>query len=267
MRRWARTHQDNQDGLPSGRREVERPPIIVRWSKEYPEINKQLISVRRERPLRPSHVVDGGGDASQSYQGDRFEFERPYCGPSHVVEGGGAEFKPFYSEHHEVKLPTESRKEELRHKLSEINQHSSHDSRLYSLLWRIQGLLPSNRRSQVIKERWRSYGPSQASSLNQTMDLPHQDNLSLALKSFTLNDFLETQDELYTLEHPMRPPPIRSWGHRMVRRSSAVTVGPGSLSSSIVGSESGSGTGLTDTCVASRNPVYTGDAFSLRGGL
>jgi hypothetical protein len=40
----------------------------------------------------------------------------------------------------------------------------------------------------------------------------------------------------------------------IMHRSSAHTVGPGSLSSSIVGTESGPTTGLTDTCVAQGNP-------------
>jgi hypothetical protein len=39
-----------------------------------------------------------------------------------------------------------------------------------------------------------------------------------------------------------------------MHRSSADTVGSGSLSSPIVGPESGSGTGSMGTCVASRSP-------------
>jgi hypothetical protein len=41
-----------------------------------------------------------------------------------------------------------------------------------------------------------------------------------------------------------------------MHRSSVVTDGPGSLSSSVAGPESGPGSGLTGTCVASRNPSY-----------
>jgi hypothetical protein len=213
--------------------------------------------LRREKALRSSRYT---GDASLSYQTERLGFERA-SGPSHVVGGGGAKFKPFYSELHVMELPSESRKEELRHKLSEIKQDSVRDSRLYSLLWRIQGLPLGTRRSQAIKEGWKSYGPARSGDLIYK-ELPCQDDFNLALKSFTLNDFLEAQDELYTLEHPMRPPLICSWDHLWSRRSSAGTVGPGSLSSSIVGPESGSITGLTDTCVSSGNPSHTGDAFS-----
>jgi hypothetical protein len=242
-------------------------PVSMSPSDDDPLVYQNAVDqLRRERSLRPSHVADGGGDASQSYQVDRFEFVRPYFGPSHVVEGGGAKFKPFYSEHHVTKLPSGSRKEELRHKLSEIKQNSIRDSRLYSLLWKIQGFPSGNRKSQIIEGGWKRFGPSRSGDLNHE-DLPQLNDFSLALHSFMLNDYLEAQDELYTLEHPMRPPPIRSWGHLWLRRSSAVTVGPGSLSSSIVGPESGSVAGLMDTCVSCGNPSYTGDAFSLRGGL
>jgi hypothetical protein len=87
-------------------------------------------------------------------------------------------------------------------------------------------------------------------------------------KEFALNDYLEASDELYDLEYPMRPIPW-SWGSiwKVRHRSSAVTVGPSSLGSSIVGSGSGSTTGSTGTRVAGRNPLQTGGALFLRGGL
>jgi hypothetical protein len=104
-------------------------PVSMSPSDDDPLACQNAVDqLRRERSLRPSHVADGGGDASQSYQVDRFEFERPYFGPSHVVVGSGAEFKPFYAEHHAVKLPTESRKEDLRERISEIERLSVQDS-------------------------------------------------------------------------------------------------------------------------------------------
>jgi hypothetical protein len=84
-------------------------------------------------------------------------------------------------------------------------------------------------------------------------------------KKFALNDYLEASDELHGLENPMR----QWWrpGWKVRHRSSAVTAGPGSLSSSFVGTGLVSGTGLTGTCVTSRNPLQTSDALFLCGGL
>jgi hypothetical protein len=42
-----------------------------------------------------------------------------------------------------------------------------------------------------------------------------------------------------------------------IHRSSGATVGVTSLSGFLDGTESGPGSGLTGTCVASRNPPYT----------
>jgi hypothetical protein len=44
--------------------------------------------LRRERPFGPSHIVEGGGDASQVKQIQEPEYARSH-GPSHVAEGGG----------------------------------------------------------------------------------------------------------------------------------------------------------------------------------
>jgi hypothetical protein len=211
-------------------------PVSMSPSDDDPLASQKAVDqLRRERSLRPSHVVDGGGDASQSYQVERFEFERPHSGPSHVVEGGGAEFKPFHSEHHVVELPTESRKTELRRRISEIERSVLQDYRLHKFLWSMKHNRPSSARNKAVKDFWQSLGGHQSGDLGHE-DLPQPDNLSLAHKSFSLNEFLEAQDELYTLEHPMRPSlDVRSWDHLWSRRSSAVTVRPGSVSSPIVG--------------------------------
>jgi hypothetical protein len=133
----------------------------------------------------------------------------------------------------------------------------SQDFRFHTFLWSVKHHQPGSERYKAIQKFWR-----------KVYEERQPEDLNLTLKSFSPNDFFMAQDELYTLEHPMRPPPdVRSWGRPWSRRSRAVTVGSGSLSFPIVGPESGSGTGLTGTCVTSRNPPYTGDAFSLRGGL
>jgi hypothetical protein len=146
-----------------------------------------------------------------------------------------------------IELPTEVRKTELKRRILEIEQHMSHDPRFHSFLWTLKYQQPGPERYKAIEKFWQKvYVERQPEDLN------------LVLKSFSMNDFLQACDELYTLEHPMRPPPdVCSWGHPWSRRSSAVTVGPGSLSSSMVGTESGPGSGLMGTCAVRRRPPYT----------
>jgi hypothetical protein len=99
-------------------------PVSMSPSDDDPLVSQKAVDLlRRERSLRPSHVVEGGGDASQVYQTCRFEFERPCFGPSHVVDGGGDEFKPMRQPFSKVELPTESRKSELKGRISEIEQY------------------------------------------------------------------------------------------------------------------------------------------------
>jgi hypothetical protein len=235
-------------------------PVSMSPSDDDPLVYQNAVFLlEREKALRPSRYT---GDAFPSCQQDSFEFERA-SGPSHAVEGGGDKFKPFYSEQQVLKLPTEFRKEELRKRLSEIKQSSTQNPRLNSLFFRLQGFPAGSRRSRVIQGIWKSFERPRSGDL--VHEFPAQvDDLNRSLMSFSLNDFLDSQDELYTLEHPMRPAfSTRAWG-LWLRRSSAVTDGPGSLSSSIVGPGSGSTTGLTGTCVAGRNPLNTGGAFSPR---
>jgi hypothetical protein len=110
---------------------------------------------------------------------------------------------------------------------------------LYKFLWAMKGCPGSSMRNKATQNFWQSLKGHQSGDMVHD-DLPQPDNLSLARKSFILNDFLEAQDELHALEHPMRPPPI-NWS----RRSSAVTGGPGSQSSS-QGTRLGPGTGLNE---------------------
>jgi hypothetical protein len=108
---------------------------------------KSVDQLRRERSLRPSHVVDGGGDASQVYQNECFEFKRPYCGPSHVVDGGGDEFKQtnhapnqwlIQSKFSELELTTQLRKKELKKEMAEIERYMLQDSRFHSFVWSLK---------------------------------------------------------------------------------------------------------------------------------
>jgi hypothetical protein len=72
-----------------------------------------------------------------------------------------------------------------------------------------------------------------------------------------MNDFLQARDELYALEHPIRPPSTLSWAHPWLGRSSVVTDGPSSLTGSVVGTESLPGSGLTRLCVVRGHPLNT----------
>jgi hypothetical protein len=104
------------------------------------------------------------------------------------------------------------------------------------------------------------------SNPNLKKEVHHDDRR--VFREFALNDYLEASDELHDLEYPMKP---NSWSWDSIwkvrHRSSAVTVGPSSLGSPVVGTGSVSVTGLTGTCVSGRNPLQTSDALSLRGGL
>jgi hypothetical protein len=212
--------------------------------------------LRRERSLRPSHVVDGGGDASQVDNKESFEFERPFTGPSHVDDGGGDEFnrklqapnqwliRPKFPE---VELLTEARKKELKREMAEIEHYRLQDSRFHSFMWTLKYKEPGPERYKAIEKFWKKIYEDHP---------PHDE--SLIFRSYSMQDFLQARDESDALEHPMRPPPnTSSWGHPWSRRSSVVTDGPGSLSSSKVGTESVPGSGLTGTCVASGHPPYT----------
>jgi hypothetical protein len=106
---------------------------------------KVVGQLRREMSLRPSHIEDGGGDASQVCHRDCFEFKRPFGGPSLVDDGGGDEFKRrsqasnqwlTQSMFPEVELPTEVRKKELRSRMAGIEQSMLQDPRFHSFVWR-----------------------------------------------------------------------------------------------------------------------------------
>jgi hypothetical protein len=217
-------------------------PVSMSPSNDDPLVYQKAVDhLRREKALRPSPYT---GDASRSYQVEGFEFERPYCGLSRYT---GDEFKPTWQSFSEVQLPTEIRKSELRDSISDIEQRMTRDPRFYSLLWTLKHQQPGPGRYKAIAKFWQ-----------KVYEERQPEDLNLILKSFLLNDFLQAQDELYTLEHPMRPPPdVRSWGYPWSRRSSAVTVGSGSLSFHMVGPESGPGSGLMGTCAVRRRPPYT----------
>jgi hypothetical protein len=129
------------------------------------------------------------------------------------------------------------------------------DPKFYDSAWRIK-YSSGSQREKALANFWREV----------YKEVNHDPQR--VFREFALNDYLEASDELHDLEYPMRPNSW-SWGSiwKVRHRSSAVTDGPSSLGLSMVGTGSVSGTGLTGTRVASGNPPYTGDAFSLRGGL
>jgi hypothetical protein len=130
--------------------------------------------------------------------------------------------------------------------MSDAEHSLSMDHRFVSLMWRLKCSNPGPQRNKELEQfRKQIYE-----------DYPSHDE-GLVLKSFTLNDFLQARDELYKLDHPMKVPNTSSWGFPWVRRSSAVTDGPTSLSGSVVGSWSTPGLGLTDTCATSGRPSQT----------
>jgi hypothetical protein len=123
---------------------------------------KDVDQLRRERSLRPSHVVDGGGDASQVVNEECFEFERPFCGPSHIVDGGGDEFKQTYQvpsqwKFSEVELPTKLRKKELKKEMAEIEQHMLQDPRFHSFVWTLKYKDPGPGRYKAIEQFWKRF--------------------------------------------------------------------------------------------------------------
>jgi hypothetical protein len=161
-------------------------PVSMSPSDDDALVSQKAVDLlRRESSSRPSHVVDGGGDASQVYQDEMFEFERPYSGPSHVVDGGGDEFKPTRHSLPEVELPTEIRKTELKRRISEIEQYMSHDPRFHSFLWSLTYQHPGPERYKAIEKFWQ-----------KVYEERQPEDLSLVLKSFSMNDFLQARDEL-----------------------------------------------------------------------
>jgi hypothetical protein len=216
---------------------------------------KAVELIRHQGSLRSSLV-------SKLNSEDHFEFKRLYFGPSHVDDGGGAELRllQFHDSNFcrtqskvpQIQLPTESRKVALKERIKISEQQLVTDPTFHAHAWRIRNYFGSQRESALKNFRREVYKEE-------------NHDPGRVFKEFALNDYLEANDELHGLENPMRPWWRPNWKDR--HRSSAVTVGPGSLSSSIVGTELVSGTGLTGTCVAGRNPLQTRDALSLCGGL
>jgi hypothetical protein len=140
----------------------------------------------------------------------------------------------------EVELPTEIRKKELRSRMAGIEQSMLQDLRFHSFVWTLKYQEPGPRRYRAIERFWQKVYETEQ---------PH--DLSLILRSFSLNDFLVTTGD------PMRPPSASSWGHPWSRRSGVATDGPLSLGSSKVSTESVPGSGLTSLCVVRGHPLNT----------
>jgi hypothetical protein len=134
----------------------------------------------------------------------------------------------------------------MRSRIEGIEQGMIQDQRFYGFTWRLKYQQSGPRRYKEIQRFWQ-----------QVYETEQPHNLELTLRSFLLNDLLEASDELYALEHPMRPPSTSSWGFPWVRRSSAGTGGSLSPGSSKVGTESVPGSGLTRLCVVRGHPLKT----------
>jgi hypothetical protein len=216
---------------------------------------KAVELIRHQRSFRSSLVPKVNSE-------DHFEFKRPYFGPSHVDDGGGAELRMLQfhdsnfcrnqSKVPQILLPTETRKAVLKERIKISEQQLVTDPKFHAHAWRIKNFFGSQRES-ALRNFWREVYKEENHDPRRVF------------KEFALNDYLEANDELHALDHPMRPWWRPNWKDR--HRSSAATVGLGSLSSSMVGTGLVSGTGSTGTCVAGRNPLQTSDALFLRGGL
>jgi hypothetical protein len=137
-------------------------PVLARPNDDDPLVYSQAWDqLRRERSLRPSHVVEGGGDASRVENNEQFEYERPYFGPSHVVEGGGDILKlehqalnqwlvqPKFTQ---VELPAEIRKKELKQEIADCEHYMLQDSRFFSFVWRLKYMNPGPERHKAIEQ-------------------------------------------------------------------------------------------------------------------
>jgi hypothetical protein len=208
--------------------------VLVSPNDDDPLVYLKAVDLlRRERSLRPSHVVDGGGDASHVGNSDHFEFERPYLGPSHVVDGGGVELitDNLISNHwrsqskiSQIELPTEVRKTELKQRIKTPEHQLLSDPCFFRAAWCIRQS-QGPQREKALKQFWR-----------KVYQEPVRDDRRV-FKDFALNDYLEASDELHTLEHPMRPSTF-GWSFPWGLRSRAVSVGTSSLRGSMVGTGS-----------------------------
>jgi hypothetical protein len=143
-----------------------------------------------------------------------------------------------------VELPTEKRKKELRKELADSEHFLSLDHRFRDVAWRIRLTNPGRQRDGVVEQFWKQ----------AYEDYHPEDGDSLQLRSFVSNDFLHALDELHELED------TSSWGdlwNPRWHRSSARTDGPSLQGSSIVGSGSVAGLGLTGTRVTNGHPPQT----------
>jgi hypothetical protein len=109
-------------------------PVLTSPNNDYPLVYQKAVDqLRRERSLRPSHVVDGGGD----------EFKRRLQAPNQWL------IQPKFPE---VELPTEVRKKELRR----VCQKSSITSRFYSFMWNLKYMDPGQDDTRLLRSSGRS---------------------------------------------------------------------------------------------------------------
>jgi hypothetical protein len=264
-----------------------------------------------ERSSRPSHVVEGGGDALQvEMQPQDHELiealiqrgqardlgERPRFRSeterrlSEEVEVGGSratleqfnggrtvltakpvksmtaqeEIQVSRSEKYtgcfrvrrDIKYPEDSERQE---RIGDCEYYLKQDPRFQRVMEEVKPLQPGPERIKVVDEFW---GTAFRNHWGEERD-------SIRSRGKALAEYIGLRDEdrLRRLEYERSTGPshvVEGGGDvrqsnpiLRLRRSSVVTDGPSSLASSVVGSESVPGLGLTDTCATSGRPSQT----------
>jgi hypothetical protein len=209
--------EKNQDGLPSALRELERPPVDENWIKAYPQINKQLIWGPRRCVLMDT--VDGLSvdETLWTALAARASFKLRKASPR-KYQG-----KLFYI------VEASHIFEKYWNHLTCLDEHPGFASE--SPICRERMAQFSRALAKLRHKNWIPKSTAEA----QERDLKIAEEASLSR---------------------LRPIPDRpdQWS---LCRSSTVTDGLLSLGSSVVGTESVPGLGLTGTCVARGHPLQT----------
>jgi hypothetical protein len=195
-------------------------PVLASPNNDDPLVySKVWDELRRERSLRPSHVVDGGGDASQ-VETLCSKYERSLR-PSHVDDGGGgvliARPESFSVSQWKVTPPVESpleiTKRQLRRDLEDSEHVLTQDYRFKSFMWSLKYMTLGPQRHKAIEQFWKQIYEER----------PPEDD-TLVIRSFVLNDFLEAWDELRRWEAP-----LSEWTHHqraaLLQTSRTLAVG------------------------------------------
>jgi hypothetical protein len=179
--------------------------------------------VRRERSSGPTHVDEGGSDASQFDVVEEIDYERPHLGPSHGEEGGGDVVKRKSRQQSvgywmirnpipQVELPTERRKKELRKELVDTEQFLTLDYRFKDIVRIPRYMNPGYERYRVIEQFWKQVYE----------DYQPGDGDSLQLRGFTFNYYIHALDEFHELEAPHVELIHHLWGNSGIQEIAGV---------------------------------------------